>query len=84
MSRLLILIFSLCVVYSQNGNDQIKLVQVDVKGHQVTSEKTIVFTAGLRQGQTITTILDLNQRVLYQIYLLQTGRSSTQYHPDLN
>ena len=55
MSRLLILIFSLCVVYSQNGNDQIKLVQVDVKGHQVTSEKTIVFTAGLRQGQTITT-----------------------------
>ena len=55
MSRLLILIFSLCVVYSQNGNDQIKLVQVDVKGHQVTSEKTIIFTAGLRQGQTITT-----------------------------
>ena len=55
MSRLLIFIFSLCVVYSQNGNDQIKLVQVDVKGHQVTSEKTIIFTAGLRQGQTITT-----------------------------
>ena len=55
MSRLLILTFSLCIAYSQSGNDQIKLAEVNVKGHQVTSEKTIVFTAGLRQGQTITT-----------------------------
>ena len=55
MTRFLILIFSLCIVYSQSGNDQIKLVEVNVKGHQVTSEKTIIFTAGLRQGQTITT-----------------------------
>ena len=55
MARFLILIFSLCIVYSQSGNDQIKLVEVNVKGHQVTSEKTIIFTAGLRQGQTITT-----------------------------
>ena len=55
MLRLLIFIFSLCIAYSQGGNDQIKLVEVNVKGHQVTSEKTIIFTAGLRQGQTITT-----------------------------
>ena len=55
MARFLILIFSLCIVYSQSGNDQIKLVEVNVRGHQVTSEKTIIFTAGLRQGQTITT-----------------------------
>ena len=46
-----ILFFSL----SFSQNEEIKIAKVDVEGNEVTSKKTIIFTAGLREGQTITT-----------------------------
>ena len=36
-------------------NEEIKIAKVEVEGNEVTSKKTIIFTAGLREGQTITT-----------------------------
>ena len=46
-----ILFFSLG--FSQN--EEIKIAKVEVEGNEITSKKTIIFTAGLREGQTITT-----------------------------
>ena len=46
-----ILLFSL----SFSQNEEIKIAKVEVEGNQITSKKTIIFTAGLREGQTITT-----------------------------
>ena len=71
MSRLIIistLIFSFC--FSQN--EKIKIAKVEVEGHKVTSKKTIIFTAGLREGQTITTA-DFPRAIkrLWQLNLFQ-------------
>ena len=41
------------LVLSQN--EEIKIAKVEVDGNEVTSKKTIIFTSGLREGQTITT-----------------------------
>ncbi|MBA64330.1 MAG: outer membrane protein assembly factor BamA [Candidatus Marinimicrobia bacterium] len=41
------------VLFAQDFSDQIKLVQVNVEGNQITSKNTIIFTAGLREGQTV-------------------------------
>ena len=54
MKHSIILFLTLAFGYSQGMNDDIKLAQVRVSGNGITSENTIVFTAGLREGQTIT------------------------------
>ena len=54
MKHLIIIFLALAFGYSQEMNDDINLVQVRVSGNVITSENTIVFTAGLREGQTIT------------------------------
>ena len=53
-------------------NEEIKIAKVEVKGHKVTSKKTIIFTAGLREGQTITTA-DFPRAIkrLWQLNLFQ-------------
>ncbi|MEC9455944.1 MAG: outer membrane protein assembly factor BamA, partial [Candidatus Neomarinimicrobiota bacterium] len=54
MKNSIILFLVLAFGYSQEMNDDINLVQVRVSGNVITSENTIIFTAGLREGQTIT------------------------------
>jgi len=54
MKNSIILFLVLVFGYSQEMNDDINLVQVRVSGNVITSENTIIFTAGLREGQTIT------------------------------
>ena len=53
MKKLLILFSILTYSLGQGLPDEIKLVKVDVDGNIITSENTIIFTAGLRKGQTI-------------------------------
>ena len=54
MKRVIILLYLFCFIYPQSQDEKIKLKQVRVSGNQVTSENTIIFTAGLREGQTVT------------------------------
>ena len=54
MKRIIILLYLFCFIYPQSQDEKIKLKQVRVSGNQVTSENTIIFTAGLREGQTVT------------------------------
>ena len=54
MKRVIILLYLFCFIYPQSQDEKIKLKQVRVLGNQVTSENTIIFTAGLREGQTVT------------------------------
>ena len=53
MKKLFIFILSLTLGISQGIPADITLVSVNVEGNAVTSENTILFTAGLREGQTI-------------------------------
>ena len=53
MKKLFIFIFSLTLGIAQGIPTDITLVNVNVEGNAVTSENTILFTAGLREGQTI-------------------------------
>ncbi|MBT6862086.1 MAG: outer membrane protein assembly factor BamA, partial [Candidatus Marinimicrobia bacterium] len=53
MKKIFSLLFILNLGLSQQANADIKLVKVSVEGNVVTSKNTIIFTAGLRQGQTI-------------------------------
>jgi len=48
-----ILCFSF-LLYAQGNNEQIKIAKTNVTGNIATSENTIIFTAGLRSGQTVT------------------------------
>ena len=54
MKHLIIIFLALAFGYSQGMDDDIKLAQVKVSGNGITSENTIIFTAGLREGQIIT------------------------------
>ncbi|RPH06895.1 MAG: outer membrane protein assembly factor BamA [bacterium TMED46] len=54
MKYILILLLLSCFLYPQTQDEVIKLVKVSVVGNVATSENTILFTAGLREGQTIT------------------------------
>ena len=53
MIRILIFFCFFSFSYSQFEKDEITISSVTVNGNLTTSEKTIVFTAGLREGQTI-------------------------------
>jgi len=53
MKNLFIFILSLTLGIAQGIPTDITLVNVSVEGNAVTSENTILFTAGLREGQTI-------------------------------
>ena len=53
MKKLFIFILSLTLGIAQGIPSDITLVSVNVEGNAVTSENTILFTAGLREGQTI-------------------------------
>jgi len=53
MKKLFIFILSLTLGIAQGIPADITLVSVNVEGNAVTSENTILFTAGLREGQTI-------------------------------
>ena len=53
MIKLFIFILSLALGIAQGIPADITLVSVNVEGNAVTSENTIIFTAGLREGQTI-------------------------------
>ena len=54
MKYRLIILYLFSFLYPQTQDDVIKLVKVSVVGNVATSENTILFTAGLREGQTIT------------------------------
>ena len=47
-----ITLFSL--IYSQDLSEEIKIRKVRVEGNKTTSEKTIIFTAGLQSGEIVT------------------------------
>ena len=49
---IIILIFN--VIYSQSSVEEIQIGRVRVEGNKTTSENTIIFTAGLRSGETVT------------------------------
>ena len=53
MKKLFIFILSLTLGIAQGIPSDITLVSVNVEGNSVTSENTILFTAGLREAQTI-------------------------------
>jgi len=53
MIRILIFFFFFSFSYSQFEKDEIVISSVAVNGNLTTSEKTIVFTAGLREEQTV-------------------------------
>ena len=53
MKKIFIFILSLTLGIAQGIPADITLVSVNVEGNAVTSENTILFTAGLREGQTI-------------------------------
>ena len=54
MKKIFSLLFCLSLGITQSLQDDIKLVNVAVEGNEVTSKNTIMFTAGLREGQTVT------------------------------
>ena len=54
MKFIIILLYLSSLVYSQGQDEKIKLKQVKVFGNLVTSENTIIFTSGLREGQAVT------------------------------
>ena len=67
----------ICILLSSLGfsqNEEIKIAKVEVEGNEVTSKKTIIFTAGLREGQTITTA-DFPRAIkrLWQLNLFQVS-----------
>ena len=39
--------------FSQNNNNKITLAKVDVVGNSITSNNTIIFTSGLKEGQAV-------------------------------
>ncbi|MBT6865772.1 MAG: outer membrane protein assembly factor BamA, partial [Candidatus Marinimicrobia bacterium] len=53
MKKIFSLIFILSIGFAQGTQDDIKLVSVSVEGNEVTSTNTIIFTAGLREGQMV-------------------------------
>jgi len=53
MKKLFSIFFILNLGFGQGLPDDIKLVDVSVEGNAVTSKNTIIFTAGLREGQTV-------------------------------
>ena len=63
-------------------NEEIKIAKVEVDGNEVTSKKTIIFTSGLREGQTITTAVvivcpSLNPDVKIMVFFEVTSFPST-------
>ena len=40
-------------IYSQNFNEEFKLIDVKVEGNRITSENTIIFTSGLHKGESV-------------------------------
>ena len=40
-------------IYSQNFNEEFKLIDVKVEGNTITSENTIIFTSGLHKGESV-------------------------------
>ena len=44
----LVIINTLLLSLSFSQNEEIKIAKVEVEGNEVTSKKTIIFTAGLR------------------------------------
>ena len=53
MKYLFNLILLTCFAFSQGSQPDIHLVDVQVEGNILTSENTIIFTAGLRKGQEV-------------------------------
>ena len=71
MLRLTIIIILLSSL-GVSQNEEIKIAKVEVDGNEVTSKKTIIFTSGLMEGQTITTA-DFPRAIkrLWQLNLFQ-------------
>ena len=53
MAPIIYIFFLITISFAQSQSDDIKIADVKVKGNQITSEKTIVFTAGLKEGGNI-------------------------------
>ncbi len=53
MTKIIYIFFLITISFAQSQLGDIKIADVKVKGNQITSEKTIVFTAGLREGEYI-------------------------------
>ena len=53
MTQIIYIFFLITISFAQSQSGDIKIADVKVKGNQITSEKTIVFTAGLKEGENI-------------------------------
>ena len=53
MKNLILTIICFSIIIAQEGNEEIRLANVNVTGNNITSINTIIFTAGLREGQLI-------------------------------
>jgi len=53
MTKIIYIFFLITISFAQSQLGDIKIADVKVKGNQITSEKTIVFTAGLKEGEYI-------------------------------
>ena len=53
MKRYIFKIYFLSVLLCQTNTDNIIIKNVDVVGNEITSKNTIIFTSGLRKGQTV-------------------------------
>ena len=72
MIRVLFSLLFIAHLKSQSGDSEVKLLSVDVRGHSMTSKKTIVSTAGLIEGNNIK-VTDFPRAVkrLWQLGLFQ-------------
>ena len=55
MKLIIYLIVFFNFLYTQGFDNDIKLIDVKVKGNTVTSKNTIIFTSGLHKGQNVKT-----------------------------
>ena len=79
---LLVIVILFQIVIAQNVN-QINLAKVDVVGNIITSENTIIFTSGLREG-TMVNPTDFPRAIkrLWQLGLFQDIQ--LQYYKETN
>jgi outer membrane protein insertion porin family len=82
MKKFILTIIYCSIISAQNMNEEIRLANVNVTGNNITSTNTIIFTAGLREGQLITptdfprAIKRLWQLGLFQDIQLQYNQES--------
>lgn len=56
MKILFVYLFFHLFCFTQNANQKIIINKVSVRGNIITSENTILFTAGIKEGQSISPV----------------------------